>query len=301
MTAVHAPGAAVTGADGRLIASHGTPPDPTPGSGTAVLPLWYGGQQLGELRVAPGFPGRAYAAPELRLLAALALQVAVVVRAFELTEALEAERDRVLAAIRTERDRIRTELHDGLGPSLSGLDLGMQALAETLRQPGAPSPNGLLDRMKEEAGLALGEVRRIIDGLRPAPLDTMTLPDAIRRHIQTTCSTVPVEVTATDLPTLPPQVESAAYRITAEALNNAARHARAHRVEVTMTAPNGALQITVADDGCGMPPSTTAAGNGANLGLASMRSRAEALGGQLAIASGAGGTTVSATLPLGSA
>src|SRR5262249_35465484 len=204
------------------------------------------------------------ATPELRLLAALALEVAVVLRAFELTEALEAERDRVLAATTTERDRIRAELHDGLGPSLSGLGLGMQALAETLRQPDAASPNGLLDRMKEETDLALGEVRRIIDGLRPAPLDTMTLPDAIRRHIQTIY--VPVEVIAKDLPTLPPQVENAAYRITTEALNNAARHARAHRVEVTMTAPNGALEITVADDGCGLPPAATVAGNGANLG-----------------------------------
>src|SRR5262249_38858252 len=160
---------------------------------------------------------------------------------------LEAERDRVLAAIRTERDRIRAELHDGLGPSLSGLDLGLQALDETLRQSGVTSPNGLLDRMKEETGLALGEVRRIIDDLRPTPLDRMPLPGAIRRHIQTIY--VPVEVIATELPTLPPQVENAAYRITTEALNNAARHARAHRVEVTMTAPNDALQITVADDG----------------------------------------------------
>src|SRR5262249_55065357 len=218
------------------------------------------------------------ATPELRLLAALALEVAVVLRAFELTEALEAERDRVLAATTTERDRIRAELHDGLGPSLSGLSLGMQALAETLRQPGTTSPNGLLDRMKEETDVALGEVRRIIDGLRPPPLDTMPLPEAIRRHIQTTCGAVPVEVTAADLPTLPPQVENAAYRITTEALNNAARHAKAHRVNVTMTAPNDALQITVADDGCGLPPSATAAGDGANLGLASMRSRAEALG-----------------------
>src|SRR5262249_25515591 len=174
MTAVRAPGAAVTGADGRLIASHGTPPQPVPG--TAVVPLQFGGHQLGELRVAPRSPGQEYTTPELRLLAALALQVAVVLRAFELTEALEAERDRVLAATTTERDRIRAELHDGLGPSLSGLSLGMQALAETLRQPGTTSPNGLLDRMKEETDVALGEVRRIIDGLRPTPLDTMTLP-----------------------------------------------------------------------------------------------------------------------------
>src|SRR5262249_19893274 len=190
---------------GGLIARHGTPPEPAPGSGTAVVPLWFGGHRLGELRVAPRSPGQEYATPELRLLAALALQVAVVLRAFERTEALEAERDRGLAATTTERDRIPAQLHDGLGPALPGLSLGMQALAEPLRPRGAPAancPNGLLARMKEETDVALGEVRRIIDGLRPTPLDTMTLPEAIRRHIQTTCGAVPVEVTAADLPTL---------------------------------------------------------------------------------------------------
>jgi len=288
MAAVHAPGAAVAAPDGRIVERVGAA---AAGAGTAVLPLWYGGAHVGELRVAARRPGETYSGTEARLLAALALQVAVVVRAFELTEALETERDRVLAAVTTERGRLRADLHDGLGPSLSGVGLGLQALADRLSEQDTAA-RALLCRIREEVTLALADVRRIIDGLRPTALDTMALPDAIRRHAETISATLPILVSAADLPLLPPQVETAAYRITTEAISNAARHAHAGRVQVTLTAPNGSLQISVADDGHGV-------GNAAaGVGLTSMRRRAETLGGTLRIASGPTGTTVAATLPL---
>lgn len=136
------------------------------------------------------------------------------------------------------------------------------------------------------------EVRRIIDGLRPTVLDTLKLPDAIRRHAETVSTSVPVRVEAADLPALPPPVENAAYRITTEALTNVARHARASEVRVRLAAPDGALEITVSDNGCGV------GGAAAGVGLTSMRRRAEILGGRLGVASAAEGTTVTATLPL---
>jgi len=286
MAAVHAPGAAVAAPDGRIIERVGMDPDTG-----AVLPLWFGGQQVGELRVAARRAGEAYTNAEKRLLAALALQVAVVVRAFELTEALEAERDRVLAATETERDRLRGDLHDGLGPSLSGVGLGLQALADTLDGRDAAS-TVLLDRIREEVAEAVVEVRRIIDGLRPTTLDTLGLLGAIRRHAETVSAALPVDVVAVDLSPLPPQVETAAYRITTEALTNAARHAGARHVRVTLFAQHGSLRITVADDGHGV--GTAAAG----VGLTSMQRRTETLGGHLDIDSAAAGTTITATLPL---
>ncbi len=103
---------------------------------------------------------------------------------------------------------------------------------------------------------------------------------------------MPVEVAETDLPALPPQVENAAYRITTEALSNAARHAEADYVQVTLAAPDGSLQVTIADDGHGVGTAT------AGVGLTSMRRRAEALGGHLDMTSGPTGTTITATLPL---
>jgi len=290
MAAVRAPGAAVAAPDGRILARVGV----ELGSGGAeVLPLWFGGTRVGELRVAARRPGQFYTnSDEARLLAALALQVAVVVRALELTEALEAERDRVLAATTTERDRLRADLHDGLGPSLSGVGLGLQALADTLDGADRAASTVLLDRIREEVAMAVADIRSIIDGLRPIALDTLGLPDAIRRHVETISAAVPVEVAETDLPALPPQVENAAYRITTEALSNAARHAEADYVQVTLAAPDGSLQVTIADDGHGVGTAT------AGVGLTSMRRRAEALGGHLDMTSGPTGTTITATLPL---
>src|SRR5436190_18169500 len=98
----------------------------------AVLPLRVSGRDVGTLRVAARGPGEQYRDGDLRLLAALGPQVDVVVRAHDLAEALESERDRVVAATRVERDRLRRDLHDGLGPSLSGVSLGLQALDTAL-------------------------------------------------------------------------------------------------------------------------------------------------------------------------
>jgi signal transduction histidine kinase len=225
------------------------------------------------------------------VLAALAPQIAVLLRALQLTEALQAERDRVIAATATERDRLRRDLHDGLGPSLSGIGLGLQALSDTL--PDAdPAARTLTERIRAEVTTAVTEVRRIIDDLRPTALDTMGLVEAIRRHTQSIAAALPADVDSADLPALPPQLESAAYRITTEALTNAARHADARHVQVTLTAPDRSLRITVADDGHGIGDATT------GVGLASMLHRAETLGGHLHIDTTTTGTTITATLPL---
>lgn len=288
--AVHARGVAVAAPDGRIIAAIGVDPAGDPAG--EVLPLSFGGQRVGSLRVAPRHPGERYSRPETDLLAALAPQVAVVVRALELTEALESERDRVVAATANERVRLRGDLHDGLGPSLSGIGLGLQALSDRIDAGDRDSAAEVLGRIREEVTVTLDEVRRIIDGLRPSALDTMELPDAIRRHARTVSSAVPVEVVVGDLPVLPASVENAAYRITTEALTNAVRHAVARRVQVTLSAPDDALLITVADDGGGVGTAVP------GVGLTSMRRRAETLGGELGVDSAETGTTVTATLPL---
>jgi len=284
--AVQAPGAAVLSPEGRIVAAHGTARE------GADLPLRVSGQQVGTLRMAARSPREQYTDADLRLLAALTPQVAVVVRPLDLAEALEAERDRVVAATRAERDRLRRDLHDGLGPSLSGISLGLQALSTARTVGDEPTASDLLGRVRAEAGTAVGEVRRILDGLRPSALDA-GLAAAIRRHADTLAPGVPVDLDlATTLP-LPPQVETAAYRIAQEALTNVLRHARASRARVALATADGALRLEVADDGRGV-----ATGKAPGIGLASMRHRAETLGGTLDIRSGAGGTTVLATLPL---
>jgi len=292
--AVRAPGASVVATDGAVLAICGS--RPVGGTAAEVVPLRVGGRELGRLQVAARSPAEPYTDGDRRLLAALAPQVAVVVRALELAEALEAERDRVVTVTGQERQRLRRDLHDGLGPSLSGVSLGLQALQDARAAGDQATADLLLARIRDEVTTAVGEVRRILDDLRPVVLDRTRLPDALRRHAAAV-STGPLEVSvdaAADLPVLPPAVETAAYRITQEALTNVVRHAGAHHAHITLDTSDAALTVTVSDDGHGINSTTHRGG----VGLTSMRQRAQALQGSLRVDSGDHGTTVVATLPL---
>ena len=258
------------------------------------LPLQVSGRELGTLRVAARSPGEPYTDGDRRLLAALAPQVAVVVRALELAEALESERDRVVAATRAERDRLRRDLHDGLGPSLSGVSLGLQALDTALTVGDQPTATDLLTRISAEAGTAVGEVRRILDDLRPAALDDASLTAAMRRHVDAVAAGVPVELdVAAAMTPLPSNVETAAYRIAQEALTNVIRHADAGHARLAMATENDTLRLEVTDDGHGFHPARAQ-----GVGLASMRHRAETLGGTFEVTTDETGTSIVATLPL---
>jgi signal transduction histidine kinase len=290
--AVRAPGAAVVAPDGSVLAVHGAQPA---GGNVELLGLRVGGRDLGTLQVTPRTPGEPYSDGDRRLLAALAPQIAAVVRALELAEALEAERDRVVAATRQERDRLRRDLHDGLGPSLSGVSLGLQALHDAQAAGDAATGEQLLGRIREEVATAVGEVRRILEDLRPAVLDRTRLPDAVRQHAATIVTgQLDVSVDAGQLPPLPADVEATAYRIVQEALTNVVRHADAHHTHIALTASDSTLMVTVADDGHGI----RGQGRDGAVGLASMRQRAEALQGSLQVDTGDRGTTVLASLPL---
>jgi signal transduction histidine kinase len=278
----------------RAPAARVVPPGWSADRGEVGVPLRVGGRDVGTLCVAERHPGEEYTAGDQRLLAALAPQVAVVVRALELTRSLERERDRVLTATHTERDRIRRDLHDGLGPSLAGISLGVQAVQVHLGERGDP----LLARLRDEVDAAVGEVRRILDGLRPAPLDDVGFVAAVRRHADALAPAVPVRVDAEELPPLPAEVETAAYRIAQEALTNVARHSGARSAEVGLRARDGRLEVAVVDDGGGFAPDADDDARPAGVGLDSMRSRARAVGGELTVTSGPGGTRVVAGLPL---
>ena len=286
--ALRAPGAWVTGPGEQ------TAPD----GGAVAVPLRVGGRDVGTLHVAERHPGEPFTTGDRRLLAALAPQVAVVVRALELAGSLERERNRVVTATHAERDRIRRDLHDGLGPSLAGIGLAVQAVQAQLGDRADSVAPGLLARLKDEVDAAVGEVRRILDGLRPAPLDEVGFVAAVRRHADALAPSVPVRVTAEELPPLPPDVETAAYRIAQEALTNVARHSGARSAEVGLRARDGRLEVAVVDDGAGFGPGADGNLRPDGVGLDSMRTRAQAVGGELTVSSGPDGTRVLAGLPL---
>jgi signal transduction histidine kinase len=184
--------------------------------------------------------------------------------------------------------RLRRELHDGLGPSLAAIGLGLRQLEQ---RPGTDSSTVrmLADQVQE----AVTEIRRICDGLRPAALNELGLAGALTEGLKPLERFGPrMSVCIAEVPPLAPAVEVAAFRIVMEAATNAARHAQATQVCVEIDY-NGGLALRVLDDGSGISP---AARRG--VGLDAMVERAEEVGGRLSVgASDSGGTAVEAWLP----
>jgi signal transduction histidine kinase len=266
---------------------------PTPGE--RAFPLSYGGETLGELRVAPR-PGEAALSPaDVRLLDDLARQAGVAVHAARTTAALQRAREQLVTAREEERRRLRRDLHDGLGPALASQALTIDTACLLLeREPHTAA--ALLCEVKAQAQAAIAEIRRVAYGLRPPALDDLGLLGALREHAGRYIeSGLAVEVAAAEpLPPLPAAVEAAAYLIVLEALTNVARHAQARHCAIAL-AVGDSLTLTIRDDGVGMPPTRNA-----GVGLSSMCERAEELGGALEITTAVGGgTTIQARLPLG--
>jgi signal transduction histidine kinase len=211
------------------------------------------------------------------------------------TEDLQRSRERLVAAREEERRRVRRDLHDGLGPMLGGLTLKLDVADDLVgRDPGAA--HALLRDLKAQVQTAIADIRRLVYALRPPALDDLGLVAALRAEaMQYELSGLRVTIDAPEpMPALPAAVEAAAYRIVQEALTNVVRHAGARRCAARLALRDGAVQLEVSDDGLGLPPA-----RGRGVGLASMRERAEELGGTCVVEPlPAGGTRVRATLPL---
>lgn len=211
-----------------------------------------------------------------------------------------------------QRRQILRELHDGIGPTLVAVALGLETTSKLL---GASHATGvLLAKLHDELQEAITEIRRLGHELRPLVLDRTELVPAIRdyayalasRYGDRSESAERLEITIDapeTLPKLPAGVELAAYRIVCEALANVARHANARTCLVRLWLDGGDLRIEVVDDGVGLPPG---AGARRGIGLWSMRERAADLGGDCIVeanrprdpASCGAGTRVFAALPL---
>jgi signal transduction histidine kinase len=262
------------------------------------LPLVHQGQPVGELVLGPRTPGEGFSAADRRVLAELAAQAGVAVHAIRLTAELQQSRAHLVAAREEERRRLRRDLHDGLGPTLAGVVLGLETAGNLLDgQPPAAQTRALLERLRDETQGAIAGIRRLVYGLRPPALDDLGLVAALQTQAATLgqgsdAMMVSVEADG-DLVSLPAAVEVAAYRIVLEAVTNAARHAHAQHCRVWLR-PNGTLQVEVRDDGVGLRP-----GWHAGVGVTSMRERAVELGGTLRVepAEG-GGTVITASLPV---
>jgi signal transduction histidine kinase len=254
-------------------------------------PLTYNAEPVGELILAPRTPGEPLAASDLRLVDDLARQIGVAAHAVQLTTDLQRSREQLVIAREEERRRIRNDLHDGLGPVLSGLKLR----AETARNLVGDNPrvDALLADIALQTETAVADVRRLVYSLRPPALDDLGLGTALQElGFQ---SDVPLNVLLPEpMPALSAAVEVAVYRITQEALTNVSRHAGAQSAHVELRPDASTLVMTITDDGRGIPADVRS-----GVGLRSMRERVSELGGSLSVESGdGGGTTLRITLPL---
>ncbi len=226
-----------------------------------------------------------------RLAAALAENAALQERLVEQARA---------AGVLDERARMAREIHDTLAQSLTGIVTQLQAAEHAADDPAAwRRHHAAATSLARES---LTEARRSVNELRPEPLETGRLADAITevaakwsaRH------SIPAQVTVTGEPrTMRPEAEVALLRVAQEALANVAKHAgTATRVGLTLSYMDRQVALDVRDDGRGFDYPTTQVERDGGFGLVAMRQRIEALSGTLQIESEVGGGTgISACLP----
>jgi two-component system, NarL family, sensor kinase len=255
-------------------------------------PLSYDAEALGRLFVGPRRGERQLSRSDQKVIDLVAAPLAIVLHAQALTEDVKASRERVIDAAAEERTRLRRELHDSLGPLLTGAAFKADgiALAAQHRPERAES---LAIELADQLRQSVDAVRQLAYGLRPAALDELGLVGALREE-GSRFGPIKVVIQAPEsMPALPSSVEVAAYRIAAEALTNVVRHSDAKLASVQLTTEDGTLEMIITDDGSSTAPWSP------GLGLASIKTRATEVGGVCEAGPTADGGRVVAVLPLG--
>ena len=226
-----------------------------------------------------------FTARDRRVIAALVAHAAPALHGERVLTDLHESRQRAVSAREEERRRLRRDLHDDLGPALSGLSLSAAALA---RRTGLPEASEL----QEDIQQAMLQSRRIAYGLRPPVLDDHGLAAAIVGRTSAD-DDLEVRVTAPDSLDLPAAVDLAALRIVTEAVANTRKHAQATAVDVALTVTDGHLEISVSDDGVGLRDDVRP-----GIGMHSIAERAAEVGGTARYDRAAPGTHLRVCLPL---
>jgi signal transduction histidine kinase len=209
----------------------------------------------------------------------------------EKREQLRALSRKLIGAQEAERRAVARELHDDLGQLLTALRMNLQKQGSNLAEN-----IGLVDQ-------AMARTRELALDLRPSILDDLGLAAALRWYVAREAKRAGLDyaLEPAELPRQPPALEITCFRLVQEAITNVARHARARKVEVSLAVEGErALSLSIRDDGQGFDVAEayqrTAAGQ--SQGLLGMRERASLVGGELAIESGPGGTSIRARFPL---
>lgn len=210
----------------------------------------------------------------------------------ELAEAHEKLRDYATQAERLataqERNRVARDIHDGLGHSLTVVQMQVKAARAVLpTDPG--KADEVLAKAQEQAENALSEVRRSVKALREPR--SAPLPDALRALVSEAGVPAELTVSGAERP-LPEEHREALFRTVQEGLTNVRKHAAAAHVDLLLDYAEASVRVCVRDDGVGTD------GTASGFGLVGLRERAEQLGGKLAFTSAAGeGSALSMEVP----
>ena len=202
---------------------------------------------------------------------------------------------RVVTAQENERRRLARELHDETGQALTSILLGLSAVESADTVDGV---RAALGEVRELVRSTLQDVRQLAVDLRPSALDDFGLVPALERLVESFGERTGIAVTFEEtLPgRVPPEIETALYRIVQEALTNVVKHARARRVGIVLTQHDNTVAVTIDDDGVGFELGDAREGG---LGLVGMRERIALLRGRFDLSSRPGsGTTFTAEVPL---
>jgi signal transduction histidine kinase/PAS domain-containing protein len=279
------------------------------GSDLACVPIATREKVLGEMFIACA-PEACFGDTRLQLLVSIGSQLAVAIENARLYEAVRRKEEasstflrQYIAVQEEERKRIARELHDEPAQLLTGLALAIGTASQLVvaddgeLRRALGSARALTERVSTEIG-------RIIRDLRPTLLDDLGLLEALESYADTRLRPSGIQVTFETVGAdmrLPPELETALFRVAQEAMSNIARHARAENVSLTLEVQDGLVAIDIEDDGQGFDVEATfARGEGGSpFGLMGMRERVDLLGGTLVVESRPGeGTSVGVRVPL---
>lgn len=269
------------------------------GSGTtypyaAVLPLFRHAEVIGAL-VLVGDARDPFTALDDRFLVALGQQVGAALEHVDLytrlhdrTVELARLSARMVEQHEEERRRLSRELHDETAQVFSAVKMELGLLREGV----TPAASSRLDHALALIDTGIQSIRNVTNDLRPSLLDDLGLLPALRSLVADFGARGDIAVTLSAPESLPPlstEAELALFRALQEALSNVRRHAGAHRVEAAITLADGAVRLSVRDDGRG-PQSTGVERleREGHMGLAGMRERIGALGGTMRFGGGNG-------------
>ncbi len=211
---------------------------------------------------------------------------------------------RVVQSQEEERGHLARELHDGTSQTLVSAKLLIESAVESLDRQQQPTPPALgkaLQRLND----SLLEVRRISHRLRPALLDTLGLPAALERLVDEFREEGGADASMMrqgEAFELSPEVKTALFRLTQEALTNVRKHAQARHVHVALGFDEEeGVRLEVSDDGIGFDIEAVQLDPRRGIGLRNMRERMESIGGRLTMCSNEGRTSILAEVPARSA